>query len=84
MSSSRGRSKAFSTCASHLTAVCFFFGTTLFMYLRPKSSYSLTQDRTVAVIYTVLIPMLNPLIYSLRNKDVKEALRKVWGWKSVE
>lgn len=50
------------------------------MYLRPKSSYSLTQDHTVAVIYTVLIPMLNPLIYSLRNKDVKEALRKVWGW----
>ncbi|ELV14126.1 Olfactory receptor 5AU1 [Tupaia chinensis] len=79
MSSTQGRFKAFSTCASHLTAVCLFFGTTLFMYLRPKSSYSLMQDRTVAVIYTVVIPMLNPLIYSLRNKDVKEALRKLWG-----
>ncbi|XP_004584955.4 olfactory receptor 5AU1 [Ochotona princeps] len=83
MNSAQGRSKAFSTCASHLTAVCLFFGTTLFMYLRPKSSYSLTQDRTVAVIYTVVIPMLNPLIYSLRNKDVKDALRKIWSRKSA-
>ncbi|ELR52944.1 Olfactory receptor 5AU1, partial [Bos mutus] len=77
MNSAQGRFKAFSTCASHFTAVCLFYGTTLFMYLRPRSSYSLTQDRTVAVIYTVVIPLLNPLIYSLRNKDVKEALRKV-------
>nr|XP_012321536.2 LOW QUALITY PROTEIN: olfactory receptor 5AU1 [Aotus nancymaae] len=84
MSSAQGRFKAFSTCASHLTAVCLFFGTTLFMYLRPRSGYSLTQDRTVAVIYTVVIPMLNPLIYSLRNKDVKEALRKIWGRKTME
>lgn len=83
MNSAQGRSKAFSTCASHLTAVCLFFGTTLFMYLRPKSSYSLTQDRTVAVIYTVVIPMLNPLIYSLRNKDVKDALRKIWNRKTT-
>ncbi|XP_008824767.1 olfactory receptor 5AU1 [Nannospalax galili] len=83
MNSAQGRRKAFSTCTSHLTAVCLFFGTTLFMYLRPRSSYSLTQDRTVAVIYTVVIPMLNPLIYSSRNKDVKDALRKVWGWKTV-
>ncbi|XP_057576749.1 olfactory receptor 5AU1 [Hippopotamus amphibius kiboko] len=79
MNSAQGRLKAFSTCASHFTAVCLFYGTTLFMYLRPRSSYSLTQDRTVAMIYTVVIPMLNPLIYSLRNKDVKEALRKVLG-----
>uniref|UniRef100_A0A673TC70 Olfactory receptor n=2 Tax=Suricata suricatta TaxID=37032 RepID=A0A673TC70_SURSU len=84
MNSAQGRFKAFSTCASHLTAVCLFYGTTLFMYLRPRSSYSLTQDRIVAVIYTVVIPMLNPLIYSFRNKDVKEALRKVWGRKTME
>ncbi|XP_036179902.1 olfactory receptor 5AU1 [Myotis myotis] len=84
MNSAQGRFKAFSTCASHLTAVCLFYGTTLFMYLRPRSSYSLAQDRTVAVIYTVVIPMLNPLIYSLRNKDVKEALRKVWSRKIME
>ncbi|KAM6202566.1 olfactory receptor 5AU1 [Rhynchocyon petersi] len=83
MNSAQGRVKAFSTCASHLTAVCLFFGTTLFTYLRPRSSYSLTQDRTVAVMYTVVIPMLNPLIYSLRNKDVKEALRKVWDRKAM-
>ncbi|KAF4017172.1 hypothetical protein G4228_008938 [Cervus hanglu yarkandensis] len=84
MNSAQGRFKAFSTCASHFTAVCLFYGTTLFMYLRPRSSYSLTQDRTVAVIYTVVIPLLNPLIYSLRNKDVKEALRKVWERKIME
>lgn len=84
MNSAQGRLKAFSTCASHLTAVCLFYGTTLFMYLRPRSSYALAQDRMVAVIYTVVIPVLNPLIYSLRNKDVKEALRKVWGRKIME
>lgn len=84
MNSAQGRFKAFSTCASHFTAVCLFYGTTLFMYLLPRSSYSLTQDRTVAVIYTVVIPLLNPLIYSLRNKDVKEALRKVWERKIME
>ncbi|XP_006835605.1 PREDICTED: olfactory receptor 5AU1-like [Chrysochloris asiatica] len=83
MKSAQGRFKAFSTCGSHLTAVSLFYGTTLFMYLRPKSSYSLTQDRTVAVMYTVVIPMMNPLIYSLRNKDVKEALGKVLGRKKV-
>ncbi|KAM9646603.1 olfactory receptor 5AU1 [Trichechus inunguis] len=83
MNSAQGRFKAFSTCASHLTAVCLFFGTTLFMYLRPRSSYSLTQDRIVAVMYTVVIPVLNPLIYSLRNKDVNKALRKIWGRKTM-
>ncbi|XP_043836437.1 olfactory receptor 5AU1 [Dromiciops gliroides] len=77
INSTEGRFKAFSTCISHLIAVCLFYGTTLFMYLRPASSYSMNQDRMVAVIYTVVIPMLNPLIYSLRNKDVKEALWKV-------
>ncbi|XP_071473026.1 olfactory receptor 5AP2 [Marmota flaviventris] len=76
MRSVEGRHKAFSTCASHLVAVTIFFGTILFMYLRPTSSYSMEQDKVVSVFYTVVIPMLNPLIYSLKNKDVKEALRK--------
>ncbi|KAM8780983.1 LOW QUALITY PROTEIN: olfactory receptor 5AU1 [Rhynchonycteris naso] len=78
MNSSQGRFKAFSTCASLLTAVCLFYRTTPFMYLRPRSSYSLAQDHTLAVIYMVVILMLNP---SLRNKNVKEALRKIWGRK---
>ncbi|XP_062971807.1 olfactory receptor 5AP2-like [Cynocephalus volans] len=77
MPSLEGRHKAFSTCASHLTAVTIFFGTILFMYLRPSSSYSMEQDKIVSVFYTIVIPMLNPFIYSLKNKDVKEALKKI-------
>ncbi|XP_062974433.1 olfactory receptor 8U3-like [Elgaria multicarinata webbii] len=71
-----GRPKAFSTCASHLASVTLFYGSSLFMYSRPSSSYSLDQDKVVAVMYSVTIPMLNPLIYSMRNKEVKDALRK--------
>ena len=78
MPSLEGRHKAFSTCASHLTAVAMFFGTILFMYLRPTSSYSMEQDKIASVFYAVVIPMLNPLIYSLKNKDVKEALKKIF------
>uniref|UniRef100_K7F1U6 Olfactory receptor n=1 Tax=Pelodiscus sinensis TaxID=13735 RepID=K7F1U6_PELSI len=74
--SSGGRRKAFSTCASHLMAVMIFYGTTVFMYVRPISSYSLDRDKVVSVFYTVVIPMLNPLIYSLRNKEVKDALKR--------
>uniref|UniRef100_A0A8B9P846 Olfactory receptor n=1 Tax=Apteryx owenii TaxID=8824 RepID=A0A8B9P846_APTOW len=74
--SAEGRQKAFSTCASHLTAVSMLYGTTIFMYLRPSSSYSLNSDKVVSVFYTVVIPMLNPLIYSLRNKEVKDALKR--------
>ncbi|XP_036283342.1 olfactory receptor 1020-like [Pipistrellus kuhlii] len=81
MNSAEGRRKAFSTCASHLTAVGIFFGTLLFMYFRPNSSYSMDTDKVASVFYTVVIPMLNPLIYSLRNKDVKGALRKALGTK---
>ncbi|XP_053112189.1 olfactory receptor 1019-like [Hemicordylus capensis] len=77
MRSAEGRRKAFSTCASHLMAVGIFHGTILFMYFRPSSSYSLDQDKWASMFYTVVIPMLNPLIYSLRNKDVKDALTKV-------
>ncbi|XP_047548623.1 olfactory receptor 5W2-like [Lutra lutra] len=76
MNSAEGRHKAFSTCASHLTAVAIFHGTLLFMYFRPSSSYSMDTDKMSSVFYTVVIPMLNPLIYSLRNKDVKGALKK--------
>uniref|UniRef100_A0A8C2WCR7 Olfactory receptor n=1 Tax=Chinchilla lanigera TaxID=34839 RepID=A0A8C2WCR7_CHILA len=75
--SAEGRFKAFSTCASHLTAVAIFQGTMLFMYFRPSSAYSLDQDKMTSLFYTLVIPTLNPLIYSLRNRDVKEALQKL-------
>lgn len=74
--SAKGRRKAFSTCASHLTAVTMFYGTGSFMYLRPSSKYSVEHDKIISVFYTLAIPMLNPMIYSLRNKEVKEALRR--------
>ena len=77
MHSGEGRRKAFSTCASHLTAILLFYSTSIYTYLRPSSSYSLTQDKVAPVFYTVVIPMLNPLIYSLRNKEVKKALWNV-------
>ncbi|XP_068930758.1 olfactory receptor 5P80-like [Petaurus breviceps papuanus] len=72
-----GRSKAFSTCTSHLTAVTLYFGTITFIYVMPKSIYSTDQNKVVSVFYTVMIPMLNPLIYSLRNKEVKGAMKKL-------
>ncbi|XP_054827093.1 olfactory receptor 1019-like [Eublepharis macularius] len=75
--SAEGRCKAFSTCASHLTGVTLFYGTVMFMYLRPPSSYSLDQDKWASVFYTLVNPTLNPLIYSLRNKDVKEAFQRI-------
>ncbi|XP_036619795.1 olfactory receptor 480-like [Trichosurus vulpecula] len=75
--STEGRSKAFSTCTSHLTAVTVFYGTLTFIYMMPKSSYSTDENKVVSVFYTVMIPMLNPLIYSLRNNEVKGALRKL-------
>uniref|UniRef100_A0A673TJS2 Olfactory receptor n=2 Tax=Suricata suricatta TaxID=37032 RepID=A0A673TJS2_SURSU len=71
-----GKRKAFSTCASHLTVVLIFYGSILFMYVRLKKSYSLDYDRALAVIYSVLTPFLNPFIYSLRNKDIKEAVKR--------
>ncbi|XP_044116997.1 olfactory receptor 1038-like [Neovison vison] len=74
--STEGRCKAFSTCASHLTAVTIFYGTLIFMYLQPKSNHSLDTDKMASVFYTIVIPMLNPMIYSLRNQEVKNALRK--------
>ncbi|XP_062974432.1 olfactory receptor 5AS1-like [Elgaria multicarinata webbii] len=75
--STEGRHKAFSTCTSHLTAVALYYGTLLFTYLRPSSSYVLDTDKIIAVFYTIVFPMLNPLIYSLRNEDVKDTLSKI-------
>ncbi|XP_047373755.1 olfactory receptor 5L1-like [Sciurus carolinensis] len=77
MCSAEGRHKAYSTCASHLKVIVGFHGTILFIYCQPSSGTSLDIDKVTTVFYTMVIPMLNPLIYSLRNKDVKEALRKV-------
>ncbi|XP_041517407.1 olfactory receptor 5B3-like [Microtus oregoni] len=69
--------KALSTCASHFTAVSIFYGTLIFMYLQPSSSHSMDTDKIVSVFYTMVIPMLNPLVYSLRNKEVKNAFTKI-------
>ncbi|XP_043827364.1 olfactory receptor 8K1-like [Dromiciops gliroides] len=77
MNSAEGRHKAFSTCGSHLTVVIVFYGTLLFMYLQPQSSHSFDTNKISSVFYTLVIPMLNPLIYSLRNKEVKGALKRV-------
>ncbi|XP_008563008.1 PREDICTED: olfactory receptor 1052-like, partial [Galeopterus variegatus] len=74
--SAAGRQKAFSTCASHLTAVTLFYGSISFSYIQPSSQYSLEQEKVVSVFYTLVIPMLNPLIYSLRNNEVKDAVKK--------
>ncbi|XP_027967099.1 LOW QUALITY PROTEIN: olfactory receptor 1038-like [Eumetopias jubatus] len=74
--STQGRCKAISTCGSHMVAVTIFYGTLIFMYLQPKSNHSLDTDKMASVFYTVVIPMLNPLIYSLRNKEVEDASKK--------
>nr|XP_006989763.1 olfactory receptor 8K3-like isoform X1 [Peromyscus maniculatus bairdii] len=78
MNSAEGRHKAFSTCGSHLTVVVVLYGTLFFMYVQPKSSHSFETDKMASVFYTLVIPMLNPIIYSLRNKEVKGALQKLW------
>ncbi|XP_069486123.1 olfactory receptor 5T17-like [Ambystoma mexicanum] len=72
-----GRWKAFSTCSSHFICITLFFGTLVFMYVKPTSTHSMAKDRVASVFYAVIIPMLNPLIYSLRNQEVKGALGKV-------
>nr|XP_020768993.1 olfactory receptor 5AK2-like [Odocoileus virginianus texanus] len=77
ISSAAGRKKAFSTCASHLTAVTIFYGTLSYMYLHHRATGSQEQGKMASVFYGVMVPMLNPLIYSLRNQDVREALKGV-------
>ncbi|XP_041628136.1 olfactory receptor 8B12 [Vulpes lagopus] len=74
--STEGRSKAFSTCSSHIIVVSLFFGSGAFVYLKPPSILPLNQGKVFSLFYTIVVPMLNPLIYSLRNKDVKVTLRK--------
>ncbi|XP_065792816.1 olfactory receptor 8A1-like [Muntiacus reevesi] len=76
IASTEGRSKAFSTCSSHLAAVGLFYGSASYMYLKPSTASSLAQENMVSVFYTTVIPMLNPLIYSLRNKEVQAAILK--------
>ncbi|XP_075048292.1 olfactory receptor 5V1-like [Mixophyes fleayi] len=71
---SQGRHKAFSTCASHLNVVTLYYGTIMFMYLRPHSSNSHETDKVVSILYTTVTPMLNPFLYSIRNKDVKDTI----------
>ncbi|XP_003511472.2 olfactory receptor 145-like [Cricetulus griseus] len=74
--STESKYKAFSTCSSHLFAVSLFFGSSTFMYLQPSSAGSMAEGKISSIFYTIVIPMINPLIYSLRNKDVKVALRR--------
>ncbi|XP_066468737.1 olfactory receptor 10AC1-like [Tiliqua scincoides] len=74
---SAGRSKAFSTCASHLTVTLLHYGCATFMYVRPKSNYSPGRDKVISLVYTNITPLLYPLIYSLRNKEIKGAMRKL-------
>uniref|UniRef100_A0A8C0FZ58 Olfactory receptor n=1 Tax=Chelonoidis abingdonii TaxID=106734 RepID=A0A8C0FZ58_CHEAB len=77
MPSAEGRKKTFSTCSSHLLVVSLFYGTACTMYLKPKSSHSPNSDKLIALLYSVVTPMLNPIIYSLRNKEVTGALRRL-------
>ncbi|NWR60412.1 O1013 protein, partial [Bucorvus abyssinicus] len=72
-----GQRKAFSTCAAHFTTISLYYGSILFIYTRPSSSYVLGRDKMISVVYTVMPPMLNPFIYSLRNQEVKEALKRL-------
>lgn len=75
--SAEGKRRAFSTCSAHLIVVSMYYSTVIYTYIRPASSYSLNKDKVVSVIYTSVAPTLNPLIYTLRNKDVKVALRRL-------
>ena len=81
--STAGQRKAFVTCGSHLTVVSLFFGTAIYVYTQPSSSDSQDQDKFMSLFYTVIIPMTNPLIYTLRNRDVKGAMEKVL-WKDSD
>ncbi|KAM9034816.1 olfactory receptor 2L3-like [Sarcophilus harrisii] len=79
MRTTQGRKKAFTTCSTHLTVVTFYYGPFMYTYLRPPSLRSPEEDKNMAVFYTILTPMLNPIIYSLRNKEVLGALQRVFG-----
>ncbi|XP_061447570.1 olfactory receptor 13G1-like [Rhineura floridana] len=77
--STEGKKKAFSTCSSHFLVVSFYFSTIIYTYIRPTSASSQEEDKVVAILYSVVTPVLNPIIYSLRNKEIKEALKKLMG-----
>ncbi|XP_075415084.1 olfactory receptor 13J1-like [Tenrec ecaudatus] len=77
--SAAGRRKAFSTCSAHLTVVVLFYGAVIYTYMKPKTKEAHVSDEVFTVLYAVVTPMLNPVIYSLRNREVKEAARKVWN-----
>ncbi|XP_031232877.1 olfactory receptor 2A12-like [Mastomys coucha] len=77
--STQGRCKAFSTCASHLTVVTFFYAPATYIYMRPNSSYSPERDKQISLFYNAFTALLNPVVYSLRNKDIKRAFLKVMG-----
>ncbi|XP_023374017.1 olfactory receptor 6B2 [Otolemur garnettii] len=78
--SAAGRWRAFSTCASHLTVVTIFYMAMIFMYVRPQAIDTRSSNKLISAVYTVLTPILNPLIYCLRNKEFKDALKKALGW----
>nr|XP_034991224.1 olfactory receptor 13A1-like [Zootoca vivipara] len=77
--STEGKKKAFSTCSSHLIVVSFYFSSVIYTYIRPTSDYSLDRDKFVSLLYTVVTPIVNPVVYSLRNKDFKDAFKKITG-----
>ncbi|XP_028721461.1 olfactory receptor 10J1-like [Peromyscus leucopus] len=83
IASAEGRKKTFATCASHLTVVVIHYGCASIAYFKPKSENMRDQDQLISVTYTVITPLLNPVVYSLRNKEVQDALRKVLGRKSL-
>ncbi|XP_063791599.1 olfactory receptor 5A2-like [Pseudophryne corroboree] len=84
ISTSRGRFRTFSTCISHFTVVALYYGSGIFSYIWPSSTYAMDKDvKVVAVLYTIMTPMLNPIIYSLRNREVKLALKKALGFRSI-
>ncbi|GAB0189631.1 olfactory receptor 1013 [Grus japonensis] len=80
----KGQHKAFSTCATHLTTVILFHGSIPFLYVQHSSTYILGRDKVVSVFYTVVIPMLNPFIYNLRNKEVKETAEETHSFLAEE
>ncbi|XP_077774468.1 olfactory receptor 10A7-like [Podarcis muralis] len=81
ISSSEGRKKTFSTCSSHLIVVTLFYGSACITYLKPNSTYSPNTGKFLSLFYTIIGPILNPLIYSLRNKEVKHAFKRIWSRK---
>uniref|UniRef100_A0A8C4WJG5 Olfactory receptor n=1 Tax=Gopherus evgoodei TaxID=1825980 RepID=A0A8C4WJG5_9SAUR len=80
--SSKGKQRAFSTCSSHLLVVSLYYSTIIYTYIRPTSSYSLDKDKMVAIMYTLVTPTLKPVIYSLRNNEIKVAIRKILPFNS--